>query len=151
MVQQLMYQAGSNGAATDGDYQYDSHRIPMRIGMDYCYNSTAAAKTYTTKNTAFFASAAANGIGYIQDMYTPSGGPVSGTAPNSASILGTAAVGAMASGNQTFLNTAYQAVFDTITRGSMAPVDASGKTPYSYFNATVGLLTALIMTGAFPH
>ncbi len=84
-------------------------------------------------------------------MYTPSGGPVSGTAPNSASILGTAAVGAMATGNQTFLNNAYQAVFDTITRGNMAPVDAAGKTPYSYFNATVGLLTALIMTGAFPH
>ncbi len=142
---------GSNGAATDGDYQYDSHRIPMRIGLDYCYNGTAAAKTYTTKNTAFFAAAAANGIAYIQDMYTPSGGPVSGTAPNSASILGTAAVGAMATGNQAFLNTAYQAVFDTITRGSMAPVDAAGKTPYSYFNATVGLLTALMMTGAFPH
>ena len=141
----------SNGAATDGDYQYDSHRIPMRIGLDYCYNGTAAAKTYTTKNTAFFAAAAANGIAYIQDMYTPSGGPVSGTAPNSASILGTAAVGAMATGNQAFLNTAYQAVFDTITRGSMAPVDAAGKTPYSYFNATVGLLTALMMTGAFPH
>jgi hypothetical protein len=57
----------------------------------------------------------------------------------------------MASGNQAFLNTAYQAVFDTITRGSMAPVDAAGKTPYSYYNATVGLLTALIMTGAFIH
>jgi endo-1,4-beta-D-glucanase Y len=143
--------AGSNGAATDGDYQYDSHRIPMRIGIDYCYNATAGAKTYTTKNTAFFAAQAANGIGFVQDMYTPSGGAVSGTAPNSASILGTAAVGAMASGNQAFLNTAYQAVFDTITRATMAPVDASGKTPYSYFNGTVGLLTALIMTGAFPH
>ena len=142
---------GTNGAPTDGDYQYDSHRIPMRIGMDYCFNGTAAAKTYTTKNTAFFAAAAANGISYIQDMYTTSGGPVSGTAPNSSSIIGTAAVGAMASGNQAFLNTAYQAVFDTITRGSMAPVDAAGKTPYSYYNATVGLLTALIMTGAFIH
>ena len=143
--------AGSNGAATDGDYQYDSHRIPMRIGMDYCFNATAGAKTYTTKTTAFFSTAAANGIGFVQDMYTPSGGPVSGTAPNSASIIGTAGVGAMASGNQTFLNTAYQAVFDTITRGSMAPVDAAGKTPYSYFNATVGLITALIMTGNFMH
>jgi endo-1,4-beta-D-glucanase Y len=143
--------AASNGAPTDVDYQYDSHRIPMRIGLDYCYNGTAAAKTYTTKNTAFFAAAAANGIAYIQDMYTPSGGPVSNTAPNSASIIGTAGVGAMATGNQAFLDTAYQAVFDTITRGSMAPVDAAGKTPYSYFNATVGLLTALMMTGAFPH
>jgi endo-1,4-beta-D-glucanase Y len=143
--------AGNNGAATDGDYQYDSHRIPMRFGMDYCFNATAGAKTYTTKTTAFFANAAANGIGFVQDIYTPAGGPVNGTTTNSASILGTAAVGAMASGNQTFLNNAYQAVFDTITRGSLAPVDAAGKTPYSYFNATVGLLTALIMTGNFMH
>jgi endo-1,4-beta-D-glucanase Y len=143
--------AASNGAATDVDYQYDSHRIPMRIGLDYCYNATAAAKTYTTKNTAFFATAATNGIAYIQDMYTPSGGPVSNTAPNSASIIGTAAVGAMATGNQAFLDTAYQAVFDAITRGTMAPVDAAGKTPYSYYNGTVGLLTALMMTGAFMH
>jgi hypothetical protein len=144
-------QAASNGAATDGDYQYDSHRIPMRIGMDYCFNGTADAKAYTTKTTAFFATAGANGLGYILDMYTPSGGAVSNTAPNSSSILGTAAVGAMASGNQTFLNDAYQAVFDAITRGSMAPVDAAGKTPYSYYNATVGMLTALIMTGNFMH
>ncbi len=143
--------AASNGASTDTDYQYDSHRIPMRLGLDYCWNGQADAKTYTTKNTAFFVSAAANGIGYVLDMYTPSGGAVSGTAPNSASILGTAAVGAMATGNQTFLNDAYQAVFDSITRGTMAPVDAAGKTPYSYYNATVGLLTSLMMTGNFMH
>jgi hypothetical protein len=147
--------AASNGATTDTDYQYDSHRIPMRIGLDYCWNGSsanaAAAKAYTTKNTAFFVSAAANGIGYVLDMYTPSGGAVSGTAPNSASILGTSAVGAMATGNQTYLNDAYMSVFDSITRGSMAPVDAAGKTPYSYYNATVGLLTALMMTGNFMH
>jgi len=143
---------GSNGASTDGDYQYDSHRIPMRIGLDYCYNKTAAAKTYTDKTTAFFASnVGKNGIDLIKDMYTPSGGDVSGSAPNSASIIGTAAVGAMASGNQTFVNDAYQLVFDMITRGVMSVPDASGKTGYSYFNATVGLLTALMMTGAFPH
>jgi endo-1,4-beta-D-glucanase Y len=143
--------AASNGALTDIDYQYDSHRIPMRIGMDFCYNATTAAKTYTAKTTAFFAGQGANGLGYIQDMYTPSGSPVTGAAYNSASIIGTAAVGAMASGNQAFLNSAYQAVFDTITRGSMAPVYPTGKTDYSYYNATVGLLTALIMTGNFTH
>jgi endo-1,4-beta-D-glucanase Y len=143
--------AASNGASTDTDYQYDSHRIPMRLGLDYCWNGQAEAKTFTSKNTAFFVSQAANGIGYVLDMYTPSGGSVSGTAPNSASILGTAGVGAMATGNQTFLNDAYQSVFDSITRGVMAPVDAAGKTPYSYFNATVGLLTALMMTGNFMH
>jgi endo-1,4-beta-D-glucanase Y len=143
--------AASNGAATDTDYQYDSHRIPMRVGMDYCFNGTADAKAYTTKNTAFFVSAAANGMSNILDMYTPSGGAVTGTAPNSASIIGTAAVGAMATGNQAFLNDAYQAVFDSVTRGTMAPVNAAGKTPYSYYNATVGMLTLLIMTGNFMH
>ena len=143
--------AASNGASTDTDYQYDSHRIPMRLALDYCWNGQAEAKTYTTKNTGFFVSAASSGIGYVLDMYTPSGGAVSGTAPNSASILGTSAVGAMATGNQTYLNDAYQSVFDSITRGVMAPVDAAGKTPYSYYNATVGLLTALIMTGNFMH
>jgi endoglucanase len=144
--------AGTNGAPTDGDYQYDSHRIPMRIGLDYCYNKTAAAKTYTDKTTSFFATnVGKNGVSLIKDMYTPSGTEVSGSAPNSASIIGTAAVGAMASGNQTFVNDAYQLVFDMITRGVMSVPDASGKTGYSYFNATVGLLTALMMTGAFPH
>ena len=143
--------AASNGASTDLDYQYDSHRIPMRLGLDYCFNGQAEAKTYTTKTTAFFATAATNGTGYVLDMYTPSGAGVSGSAPISASILGTAAVGAMASGNQTFLNDAFQVVFDEITRGTLNPVDASGKSPYSYYNATVGLLTALIMTGNFMH
>jgi hypothetical protein len=84
-------------------------------------------------------------------MYTPSGGNVSNAAPNSASILGTSAVGAMASGNQSYLNDAYQAVFDAVTRGSMAPVDTSKRTPYSYYNATVGMLTLLIMNGNFSH
>ena len=35
-------------------YQYDSHRIPWRIGLDYCWNGTAAAKTYLDKISGFF-------------------------------------------------------------------------------------------------
>jgi len=75
---------------------------------------------------------------------------VSGTAPNSPRSLARLqwARWPLAPG---FPQYCLPAVFDTITRGSMAPVDAAGKTPYSYFNATVGLLTALMMTGAFPH
>ena len=150
--------AASNGLATDVDYQYDSHRIPMRIGLDYCFNSTAEAKAYATKTTAFLANIAQKGTGFITDMYMPSGLPASGATTNSASMLGTAAVGAMASGNQTFLNDAYQAVFDLLTRGTMAPpiytdVDSrSSPLPtYRYYNATVGMLTLLIMTGSFMH
>ena len=29
--------AASNGAPNDVNYQYDSHRIPMRVALDYCW------------------------------------------------------------------------------------------------------------------
>jgi endo-1,4-beta-D-glucanase Y len=148
----------SIGYATDGVYQYDSHRIPMRIGLDYCFNAAPEAKAYTSKTTSFFANIAQTGTGFIVDMYMPSGGTGNGSGTNSASMLGTAAVGAMAAGNQTFLNDAYQAVFDVLTRGTMAPpiytgVDSrsSPQPTYGYANATVGMLTLLIMTGNFMN
>jgi hypothetical protein len=152
---------GSNGDDNDKFYQYDSHRIPMRIGMDYCFNNRADAKTYVAKTTKFFATnanAGLNGVSRIFDMYDPATNNAAAANPtpqnNSSSIIGTAAVGAMADGsNQAFINDAYQAVFDVITRTTLSTdtKDTSKKTPYSYYNATVGLLTALIMTGAFSH
>jgi endo-1,4-beta-D-glucanase Y len=147
---------GSNGGANDGIYQYDSHRIPMRIGLDYCWNAEARARTYVNKTTAFFggnANAGLNGVGRIFDLYQLNGNSASGAGPNSASIIGTAAVGAMASssGTQPFLDDAYQAVFDMVNRATLAPVDSAGKTPYSYYNATVGMLSLLMMTGNFSH
>jgi endo-1,4-beta-D-glucanase Y len=145
----------SNGGMNDTIYQYDAHRIPMRIGMDYCWNgaTAAAAQTYANKIAGFFATnpaAGLNGIGRIFDLYSLNGNAASGGGPNSASIIGTAAVAAMASGQKTFLNDAYQAVFDMVTRGTLAPPGTAG-TPYSYYNATVGMLTLLIMTGNFMH
>jgi endo-1,4-beta-D-glucanase Y len=150
--------AGSGGTYPDDTlYQYDAHRTPMRVGLDYCWNGTAAAKTYTDKTTSFFGGL--NGIGRIYDVYSANGQPATSSAgapnPNSASIIGTAAVGAMASAgsaaaNATFLNDAYQGVFDMVTRGNLAPA-TTGKTPYSYYNATVGMLTLLMMTGNFSH
>ena len=141
-----------NTAATDVLYQYDSHRIPFRIGLDYCWHGTAAATTYLNKVIGFFANntnAGLNGVGRIADLYSPGTGlPATGAAPNSASIIGTAAVGAMSSAAyKTFLDDAYQGIFDMATRGTLAPVDTAGKTPYSYYNATVGMLTLLAMTG----
>ncbi len=139
---------GSQNSATDVDYQYDAHRIPFRIGLDFCWSGGTSASNFLSKNSAFFRSKAANGIGRVLDIYTPAGNDVTGSAPNSASILGTAAVGAMSSTtNAAFMRDAYQAVFDMVTRASLAPVDTAGKTPYSYYNATVGMLTLLAMTG----
>jgi len=162
--------AASNGAENDGVYQYDAHRIPMRIGLDYCFFGTAEAKIYTDLTTHFFGVSARDGVGFVADMYEQTGMVAAGTsqtvaARNSASMLGTAGVGAMASGKEpAFLDDAYQAVFDALTRGTMAPppVDDGhicggpygcppGEPVYSYYNATVGMLTLLIMTGNFLH
>ena len=152
-----------NNDDTDVLYQYDSHRIPMRIGLDVCFGGAHAsdAKTYVGKTTSFFATnanAGKNGIGRIFDVYDPNTSNVatSGVTPanNSASIIGTAGVGAMADGsNQQFIEDAFQATFDIVSRGSLDTTDTSAgaKTPYSYFNATVGMLTLLMMTGNFSH
>jgi len=146
--------SGSQNPATDVLYQYDSHRIPWRVGLDYCWNGTAEAKSYVDKVSTFFSGTAGkDGVGRIFDTYTPSSGrEASGAAVNSASILGTAAVGAMASGgsNKAFADDAYQAVFDLVTRGNLGDPGDGTKTAYSYYNATVGLLTLLTMTGNIP-
>src|SRR5690349_10512805 len=42
--------AASNGAATDTIYQYDSHRIPWRVGVDYCWNGSTASAAMTYLN-----------------------------------------------------------------------------------------------------
>jgi endo-1,4-beta-D-glucanase Y len=139
----------SNGAATDTIYQYDSHRVPWRIGMDYCWNNTAAAKTYVDKTSAFFSGKGANGIGRIYDLYNLNGMEASGAAVNSASIIGTAAAGAMANTSYaTFMNDGYQLVFDLLNRGVYG-YDGVNKSAYSYFNATVGMLMLLTMSGNF--
>jgi hypothetical protein len=126
--------------------------VPWRLGLDYCFNSSmvpASGKTFLTNNAAFFASKAATGVGRIVDIYTLGGAPNSDAEPNSMSIIGTAGVGAMAVGNA-FASTAYHFVLDaSYTPASFIP-DTTGKIAYTYFNATVGLITALTMSGNFP-
>jgi endo-1,4-beta-D-glucanase Y len=141
--------AGSNGASTDGDYQYDAHRVPWRIGLDVCWNGATQGKTFLSNNTTFFAGKATNGIGRVVDIYSLTGAVVTGTpgsVPNSMSAVGTAGVGAMASGgNSAFMNRAYRFILDaTYTSDPSTQMSA-----YTYFNATVGLLTALTMSGNF--
>jgi polyisoprenoid-binding protein YceI len=60
------------------------------------------------------------------------------------SAIGTAGVGAMSVGNA-FSNFAYRFLVDA----TYTPDPATRKEAYTYFNATVGLLTALTMSGNF--
>jgi endoglucanase len=144
---------GSRGGGSYADndkYQYDSHRTPWRMALDVCWNNNADAKDYVTKITKTFAGKSdTEGLGAVADIYDASGNPTANSKPNSMSIIGTAAVGAMASGsaNQALVNRMYQYLLDASYNGD--PIfEAQG---YTYYNATVGLLTALTLTGNFNN
>ena len=142
----------SNGGADDMNYQYDSHRIPWRIGLDYCWNGTAAAKTYLDKIVGFFAGKASTGVGRVFDIYELTGMETSNAAVNSGSAIGTAAAGAMGTTQTAFMQDGWQLVIDLLNRGEIGDrlaTSMSVKSGYSYFNATVGLLMLLTMSGAF--
>jgi hypothetical protein len=143
--------ASMNNASTDVDYQYDSHRIPWRVGLDYCWNKTTAATSFLDANSGFFNGiVGTNGIGRVMDMYTPSGGTVANTAPNSLSIVGAAGAGALHSATYNGLaNQAWQLVLDGLNRATLDANATNGTSGYSYYNATIGLMTALTMSGNF--
>jgi endo-1,4-beta-D-glucanase Y len=138
--------AGSNGGADDMFYQYDAHRVPWRLGVDACWNGVTTGTTFLTNNATFFAAAAAHGVGRVSDIYTLTGTAHNDAQPNSMSAIGTAGVGAMAVGNA-FASTAYRFLIDA----TYTPDPATRKEAYTYFNATVGLLSALTMSGNFNN
>jgi hypothetical protein len=144
--------AGGGGYANATDYQYDAHRVPWRVGVDYCWGNTSAGSHLTAIN-AFFAGQAAGGINGLYDEYTTSGAPCNtctpAAGPNSMSLVGTAAVGALAGGSSAFVDTGWQFVLDGINRGAPNVNGAIHNSYYTYYNATVGLLTALTMSGNF--
>jgi hypothetical protein len=139
---------------TDGDkYQYDSHRTPWRIGLDFCWNGETRARTYTQKTSDFFASKATSGVGQVWDIYDGSGNQTANAKKNSMSIIGTAAAGAMvtaggSAGHKKFLDSGYQFLLDA-SYFTPAVTQTADQTAYTYYNATVGLLTALTMSGNF--
>jgi endo-1,4-beta-D-glucanase Y len=137
-----------NGYTDGAIYQYDAHRVPWRFGLDACWNGTTSGSTFLSKNAAFFANIAKNGIGRIVDIYSLSGTASGDAAPNSMSIVGTAGVGAMAAGNS-FASTAWQFLLDASYSPQSLIKDTQGHIGYTYFNATVGLLTALTLSGNF--
>jgi endo-1,4-beta-D-glucanase Y len=102
---------GASGGASPTNYQYDSCRMPFRVGLDYCWNGETRAQAYVAKTSNFFA-----GIGAtkIVDGYDLNGTPHAQyqtgdkSQIQSASFVGPAAVGAMSSATyQTFVNDAY--------------------------------------------
>jgi endo-1,4-beta-D-glucanase Y len=144
---------GSNGAATDLIYQYDAHRVPWRVGLDACWNGSSSAKSFLTKISGFFAGIAATsganggGLGRLVDLYDLNGAAAPNAAPNSMSLIGSAAVGAMSGSNSSFVNSAWQILLDGENRATLDVAKAGSQSGYSYYNATVGLLTMLSLSG----
>ena len=150
---------GGGGYADADKYQYDSHRTPWRMALDVCWNDNADAKAYVNKVTDFFISQSdTEGLGAVADLYNGAGtecatGCSSPAKYNSMSLLGCVGVGAMATGNpahKKFVNRIWHFLLDGAYTPD--PTFRTGPTSaYTYYNATVGLLTALTMSGNFNN
>ena len=126
-----------NGGATN--YQYDSARIPFRIGLDYCVSGEARAQTYLAKVSQFFAGVGASKIVDGYDLNgTPHPDPDSAAnGPQSAVFVGSAAVGAMHDATfQSFENDAY----GLVATGTLLARS-------SYYNLSWTTLTLALLTG----
>jgi endo-1,4-beta-D-glucanase Y len=136
--------------ATNGPYfGYDACRIPFRIGIDYCINGESRAQTYATAIADFYASkATASSLAGIMDGYTTAGANPPGTLGDytaGMAFIGPGAEAAMASGQQNGLrDTGYATLRADATQG---PMKVSGT--FSYFHASVGMLSLLALSGNF--
>jgi len=129
---------GRPTAAFDGaptHYQYDSARIPFRIGQDYCAFGEPRAKAYLDKVSAFFSAVGASGI---VDGYELDGTPRPENPDAQAALfVGAAAVGAMSDPLYApLMNEGYQLL---VTK-EMLP-------PSYYFNLCWQVFSLLMMTG----
>ena len=149
--------SGSNGATTDTEYQYDSHRIPWRIGTDACWNGESKAATYLSKLVGFFnGKAGTGGLSSLYDIYQTSGtADTTNGANNSMSLVGCMGVGAMSvsstSGQGGLAERAWQFLLEGQYCANYNFTNQVGSTKpgYTYYNATVGLLTGLMLSGNF--
>ena len=135
-------------------YQYDSHRTPWRQALDACWSGNSDARSYVNAVTQFFVSRVdTEGFGALMDMYDAAGMPIANAKMNSMSIIGTAAAGAAASthaNRQVFVDRAWQFLLSAMYTAD--PTFRTGPTAaYTYYNATVGLLMALTLSGNFNN
>jgi endo-1,4-beta-D-glucanase Y len=125
------------GAMTN--YQYDSARLPFRVGQDFAYHEEPRARAYLSRTSAFFANI---GAGEIVDGYTLAGEPAPDPRaqrpnPGSAVFVGSAAVGAMHDARYSaFVDAAY-------LRVSSGELLARSR----YYNHCWTVLSLLMMTG----
>jgi hypothetical protein len=133
---------GPGSGPSPTNYQYDSCRMPFRVGLDWCMNGEPRAQAYVAKTSKFF-----NGITVAKmvDGYELNGTPKAQhqTGANaliqSSAFIGPAGVGAMSNASyQTFVNDAY-----AVLASRKALVGGT------YYEDSWMVLSLLMMTGNF--
>jgi endo-1,4-beta-D-glucanase Y len=128
----------AGAAQRSSRYSYDACRTPWRIALDACWNSEPRAKTYLGHVSAFFNKL---GAANIKDGYTLDG-TATGQA-NSLAFVGPAGASALA-------GPAPQLAKDAYTRVKAVTRLGAGSA-YTYYDASWGVLSLLLMTGNFVN
>ncbi|MEP6653925.1 MAG: glycosyl hydrolase family 8 [Myxococcales bacterium] len=129
-----------------GAYGYDAARTAWRIGLDYCENGEPRAKSYLDKINGFFTP---KRLDQIFDGYTQAGA-LSGTKCNNSaciagmSFYGPAGVAAMSGDYPAFVRLTY-----TSLAGATSDSYINTPTIFSYYHASWGVLSMLVMSGNF--
>jgi len=128
---------GNNGAMG-----YDSARVPWRLGLDACLGggNTTALKAIVDFFSAKYDSGASIDL-MKAGWYKTSGQPHTASKDLQGSYIGPIGAGGMAMGNNAMRDRSFRAILDILE---------SGDFNHTYFPSTVGLLTALMMSGNFP-
>ena len=122
-----------DGAPTH--YQYDSARIPFRIGMDFCEFGEPRAKAYLDKVNAFFSGV---GAAQIVDGYDLNGMPrAENPSAQSALFVGAAGVAAMSDPR---FKTLMDDTWTLLVSKEMTP-------PSYYYNLSWQVFSLLMMSG----
>ena len=128
---------GNNGAMG-----YDSARVPWRLGLDACLGggNTTALKAIVDFFAAKYDAGAS--IDLMKAGWYKTNGNVHPMAKDlQGSYIGPIGAGGMAMGNTAMRDRAFRAILDILE---------SGDFNHTYFPSTIGLLTALMMSGNFP-
>ena len=128
---------GAAFAGAPTNYQYDSCRTPFRIGIDFCFNGEARAKSYAGKTSQFF-----SGIGaaHIVDGYELNGSAkAANSSGQSAAFVGPATVGAMT-------DPAFSALLE---QGYTALATRSLLVGGEYYDGSWTMISLLMLSGNF--
>lgn len=117
--------------ASDGQYAYNSCRVPWRIATDYLVSGDARAKTAIQKMDAWIMSEASHDPSNILDGYTLSGGKGAGQSGPSSAFSSPFGVAAMLGSDQAWLDAIW----------SSRHIDEG------YYGDSITMLCMIVMSG----